>query len=356
MKLNNEPIPKKTIIIPHAILNSANISLEEIKSHYDFLTRTLKNEFFGWMPTELNSLSLLQSIVDLSNNLQKLASCKGFEKHIKTYIPEQFGSNSFVSLVAGYFVDKVNSLELEPVLEKTGKNPDIFVKYAQDEVYLECKIIETEQFNFRREHENIANYISKYVNFPHQVTITYKNTLTNNDISTLGTIIAERLPHVTNEGIIFSDKNIEIHISPRVEYGATNFTAIIDMIMVSNYNGLRTPSHTFYKDGRSICISGPEVDYSSIFLKKIRKSRRQADSEKSFILVVNTRLMVGDTSNNLSAISHVFQPELNTRFSGVLLVEYYSVGSKTNLKFIFIRNPFSKNPISKEFESLFKVE
>jgi hypothetical protein len=75
--------------------------------------------------------------------------------------------------------------------------------------------------------------------------------------------------------------------------------------------------------------------------------------KKSFILAIDANPMLGDLTENLRFLSTRFQPDRNTRFSGILLVRYASRLEKNYLVFSFISNPFAKYPVSKDFELLF---
>jgi hypothetical protein len=83
------------------------------------------------------------------------------------------------------------------------------------------------------------------------------------------------------------------------------------------------PEDSFLRNGSTISITGPNVNYEDVLLKLIKKSTGQAVKEKPFILAISMNNMVGNWANNIQAIQSSFQPNKNTRFTGVLLIEYF---------------------------------
>ena len=81
------------------------------------------------------------------------------------------------------------------------------------------------------------------------------------------------------------------------------------------------PAHAYMIEGKSISIAGPLVDFSKVLKKKIKDSRKQSTYENPYILVIDSSWFLGDMKENIRTIQTSFQPNQNTRFSGVLFVK-----------------------------------
>ena len=96
------------------------------------------------------------------------------------------------------------------------------------------------------------------------------------------------------------------------------------------------------------------MNYSKILKKKIESSRNQSDEDKPYLLAINANNMLGSLTENLRYLATSFQPNMNTRFSGILLVNNtINSNGKNKLEVKFVSNPYSKYPISKKVEMLF---
>ena len=88
--------------------------------------------------------------------------------------------------------------------------------------------------------------------------------------------------------------------------------------------------------------------------KKIESSRDQSDDSQPYILAINANDMLGSLTENLRYLAKSFQPKMNTRFSGILLVNNTLNGNgKEKIDLKYVSNPYSKYPISKNVEMLF---
>lgn len=341
------------IICNKDLLESNNISLNDFREDLQYLSMKFKNKFLDFFPLQINDISTVWTIQNLSSSLKKLENCVGFDAHMSVYCKEQFGSNFFVTLFAGSIKDKVQSLELEPEIESTGKNPDVLIRTLNQEIYLECKNIETEQFVLEKEHEHIFNIISKGVDSPNQIDITYYEELTDKEWIDLAKNLNSLLENVTEEGYIINNKKLQVHTIPRSNGIQTGFTILMNGMIEDTNSKTTYPGHIFMKDGRSISISGPLVDFKKIIKKKIEKSRKQSDNSKPYVLVINSNHFIGKKEENMSFIRKLFQPDSNTRFSAILLVNY-SVSKEENIHFELITNPYSKNPLGEASKLIFR--
>ena len=64
--------------------------------------------------------------------------------------------------------------------------------------------------------------------------------------------------------------------------------------------------------------------------------------------------MMGDFKENVKTFLNVFQPNLNTRFSGVIFCTHGYNSKGDFIEFEFITNPHAKFPVSEEFKLLFQ--
>ena len=64
--------------------------------------------------------------------------------------------------------------------------------------------------------------------------------------------------------------------------------------------------------------------------------------------------MLGSIKENYQVISTAFQPNENTRISGVLFVGSTFDGRQQKTTQMFISNPYAKNPVGKHIEALLK--
>jgi hypothetical protein len=335
------------------ILKSSKLNIDEVKGHLIDLALIFKEKFPNVVPTAINDLPTLEYIVSLSENLKKIKECEGFKEHISKYKGKQIHSNYFVTLLAGFLVSKVDTLVLEPKIGKKKKNPDIYVDLKGEEVCIECKLIDTQQFDYFEEHKHMFEVLSKYVNVPHQVSITYKKSLSDDEIKKLGKTLQQRVHLVTREGNIINNEDLEVNVIARAEYVDKRFSGGMGGIIENMSDNCRYPNHVFFKNGITMSLSGPKVDYSKILRYKLEKSRDQSYLKKPFILAIDATYMLGDLTENLRFLNTRFQPSMNTRFSGILLVSSGLRLEKNYREFKFISNPFAKYPVSKDFELLF---
>lgn len=113
------------------------------------------------------------------------------------------------------------------------------------------------------------------------------------------------------------------------------------------------PSTTILKDGFTIALSGPNVEYTKYLLEKIRDAKKQSPLNKPFILAIDGSDILGDYKSLIRTIQREFQPKKYTRFAGILIVKSFVKTKAITHSFNFIRNPYAKLPVSNKFVSLF---
>jgi len=343
------------LFISTEILKSAHVSIEQLQQYLIELRSILGKKFDLFVPKNINDVSTLQLVISLSQRLQKLKECEGFEKHVGTYTKKQLHSSYFVTVIASYLFDRVDSIILEPPITGRLKKPDILASLRDEQVYLECKYIDTSKFDYSREHEHMFSILHDYIDVPHQVSIRYKKPLSDTELHQLGETLRQRLEQVTGDGRIIHNANLEVQVMTRQAYGNKRLSMILTMIEQDTYENCSYPGHAYGRHGLTVSLSGPKVEYTKVLREKIRKSRRQSPQNWPYVLMINGNLMLGDLTENIRALSTAFQPKTNTRFSAAVLVTYHLRLDSLNLdfKFYLVSNPFAKFPVSKEFERLF---
>lgn len=341
------------ISISDGILQSTARDINEIKSHFANLTCIFKDKFLQLFPAEIHDFPTLNMILTLSDSFEKIRNCEGFEKHINNYNKKTLFSNYFVTLLASFLVPKVTKLILEPNLKSSLAHPDIYIELQKENAYLECKLINTSQFDYYEEHRHIFDLLSEYIHFPHEVTFTYKIPLSDSRIKELAVKIAEKGLLVTCQGTIINEKDVDVYITRR-ETSNKCFTLILGGTMVDVPSNRRHPNHIFMENGLTIAINGPTVDSSKVLIKKLHDSRRQLDSGNPSILVIDANSLLGGLSENVRTLTNAFKPNINTRFSAILLVAYGTTVNQNYISFNLVTNPFACHPLPRNIQALFK--
>jgi hypothetical protein len=356
MRDKSSPEKGSRISVSSEILKSANISMEQLQHYLIELRLILGTRFDLVIPMNIDDLPTLQWIISLSHRLQKLKQCDGFDRHIITYTRKQLHSSYFVTVIASYILAKVDDIILEPSMAGSIKKPDILANFRGEKVYLECKHIESSRFDYSEEHEHMSSVLRNYIDVPHQISITYKEPLADIELHTLGKTLQQRVNLVVADGRIVHNPNLEVQVIRRQAYADKRLSVTMSVITEDKYANCRYPGHIYIRNGLTLSLSGPKVDYSKVLKDKIRRSRKQSPYDKPYILIIDGNRMLGDFEENIRALSSAFQPKTNTRFSVAALVTYHhdivSSGIDLNINFYLVSNPFAKLPISGEFERL----
>jgi len=352
--------PRKgvNLLVSAEILKSMNISAVELQYHLVELKSILRTRFGSVVPTKIDTVPTLQWVIGLSQRLQKLKQCDGFDSHIAMYNKKQLQSTYFVTVIASYFLDKVDRIVLEPPITGGSRRPDILVNYRGEQAYLECKYSEDSKFDYSREHEHMFSVLRDYIDVPHQISVRYRKPFSEEALRELGETLRERVNLVTGDGRIVNDPDLEVQVITREAHEAhwdKKVWVTMSMIVTDLSDNCRYPGHVYCRDGITLSLSGPQVDCAKVLREKIRRSSSQSPQDKPYILLIDGNRMLGNLTENIRALSTAFQPEINTRFSAAVLVTYYPRldTSDLNLKFDLVSNPFAKFPISRQFQLLF---
>ena len=317
----------------------------------DYLSKKLKKRFKELVPLSYMDTQSLDRLLTLYEALSKLEKVKGFDRHVAEYNEKRFLATLFVSRVAIYLLSKVDDLELEPITPLDEGNPDIRLTIGEKDIFIECKNIESSQFSDISEHRKVFEILETYIDFPHQIMLSYKTTPTENELHSLGKSINKLAKKVKISGNIINNKNYKVNIHLREAYGDPNITAVADMIIENIGSKDRAPGHAFMEKGKTFIVDGPEIDYKSILKTKIKRAKNQYVKNYIFLTAINTDSMLGIMEDNIQSIESLFQPDKNTRYSGVLLANHQCLTN--NSKWTKIINPYADTPITEDVISIF---
>ena len=351
----NNQIERK-ITVPNSIMQSVGITYDQLKEILIDLYALLGEKAVELIPEHVNDFGTLSFIVNLCENLKKLKNCKGFNAHISRYNKRQLKSSYFVTELASYIFDKVDNLSLEP-MTSNSKMGDILVNFGAQTIFIECKCIESKNYEYHEQHWQMFSILKPFfINIPHEISITYRQPLSDDNIRGLGKAIKERSNFINSNGKIIDNSEVSVYITKRQTSNNKNVRIEISMIQEDLIERCRYPGHLFGMDGIALSINGPKVNYENVFKEKIRKGRKQSPEKAPYVLIIDGNSMLGVLADNLRALSSAFQPTVNTRFSSAVIVEHNTSlrTVETNFKFHVVNNPFAKFPINEDFFRLFK--
>ena len=360
MKDKTSPEKGGTLLVSAEILKSINISVEQLRNHLIELKLIFGTRFDLVIPKRINDISALQWVIGLSQRFQKLRQCDGFDRHIKTYTKKQLQSSYFVMVIASYLLDKVDNVVLEPHIIGRIKKSDILINFRGEQVYLECKHSDDSKFDYSGEHEHMFSILRDYITVPHQISIRYKKSFSDEALHKLGETLRERVNLVTGDGRIINTSDLEVQVITREAHEAhwdKKIHVIMSIIETDLFNNCSYPGHVYCREGITLSLSGPQVSYAKVLREKIRRSRSQSPQDQPYILMIDGNSILGDLTENIRALSTAFQPKTNTRFSAAALVTYHPRldSPDLDLNFNLVSNPFAKFPVDKEFERLFRT-
>ncbi len=337
------------ISISKAILG--DLPLDQLTSACNTLKRILGDKFSYFVPEQINDLATLNSILYWSKYLPKLEHADNFSKHLELYNKDQIASTQFVTRVASYFVDRVDSIVFEPVIDGGRNRADILIHYRGQQIYLECKSLDI-SYDYFAEHERIFCLLRPYLLSGYQVDIKYRNTPSEEDTHRLGKTLQERLPLVTGNGFIINNEDMELQVTKQETNADNPLCVCLTGISEDIDEQSKYPLHVFMQSRFAVSLAGPKVDFKSVIREKLRKSKKQYSAKDPFVLLIDANAMLGNLKENLKAVSTAFQPELNTRFSAAVLVSSFFSMKKPALDFTFnlVSNPYARVPVHQDFQ------
>ncbi len=334
------------------ILQARGVTEDGLRYYLDRLSKILNKRFLEVVPTTVFDTQSLDRILTLHEILSSIKDLPGANRHFCEYTQPQFSATLFVSRFASFLKGKVDRIELEPITLDGEGNPDIKIERRGVTAFIECKNIETSQFNNQEEHKNVFDLFEKHINVPHQISLSYKNTPTEDQVNTLGASVHKLLKSVTSTGSIINNDDYSVHVQIRDEYGDPRISGMMEMIVEEVNSGERVPGHVFLENGKTIAIQGPEIDYKKILQAKIRDARNQHVSGAIFITAINSDLMLGSTKNNIRCVEAMFQPNQNTRYSCIVLANNRSLIGEDRWQ--TISNPYAAVPMNSTIDEIFR--
>lgn len=331
------------------IIASRNLTEEAMLTLYNELIPILKHKFKDIVPTNLNGIGNLDYVIELHEIFSNIKDVNGLDRHLKIY-DKDIKSNLFVARVASALKTKGMEITLEPeVKSKSVRNPDIELKHNSRIIYLECKTILQVQFRDSERHAAIYSILDKYTQFPHQVRIHYKKDLGDESFDKLGQSIQKLLSKVTSNGNIINNNHFKVDIDFKEHFEKADLEV---QLLGVDLGPTRFPFTGFFKGGSTVIVGGPEVDFKEAIKEKIKSSRTQAIDDYPFITIINSDFFLGSIEENLRAVDALFQPDMNTRISGVFFAESDTL--KNKLFDHYIKNPYAKHPIPLDIEFILK--
>lgn len=330
------------------------INVSSLQKSLQYLVSLFKEDYEGIFPVRIGSTNEALKLIHTANSLERLKKKEGFDKHISEY-KNDIESTYFVSVLAEYLDSKTSSIALEPSIEGHAKAPDIRTILDKTVIYIECKNpkkdilkgLKEEQapmFDalFQVVHENSCN-----------LTITYKEPLSGNDLSKLIDFLKKRLTEVTGEGSILLTDDIEVSVTNvgnrNDDIGEHYFQTIVE-----NRHSERNLICFFTRNGTPIAFVKNGISVIDNIESQLKKCKKKVPDSCPLILAIQSEYLVGHSHNNMKKISTLFKPDKFTSINGILLVNWsYDIEGMAKHEFYYINNPYAKNPIV-DFERLFR--
>jgi hypothetical protein len=332
------------------------IDIASLQKSIQYLVSLFKEDYERLFKVQINSTNEALKLMHTANALEKLETAEGFDKHINEY-KNDVESTYFVSVLADYLDRKASYIGLEPDIEGHSKAPDIRIMFDKTAFYIECKNpkkdilkgLKEEQatmFNalFQVAYENSCN-----------LTIAYKEPLSDDELAELNDFLKKRLKHVTGEGTILLTDDIEVSV--------TNFGNRNDDIgeqyfqfIVENRYSERNLICLFTRNGTPIAFVKNSISVIDNIESQLKKCKNKVPDSSPLVLAIQSEYLIGHSHKNMKMISNLFKPNKFTSINGILLTNWsYGIKNIINHEFIYINNPYAKNPII-DFERLFRKE
>jgi hypothetical protein len=312
-----------------------------------YLVELFGRDFAQIFGTEFNDPASLHHAMHISEALRSIEGCEGIQRHLAVYRGDRDDA-SFCTLFAAFVKPTVDQVLLEP-LSKTSSgevSPDLLVSKDGTRVYFECKnpALKDRSFDLAL-HQRYFEIFCKKISHPHQLDVTFRRTLDDNDISLLADSLEAMLRKITQGGVLISNENLEVIATPRVPgHGPT--VAIIEGVSETQSTKDRVPGHVFIGGQRTYAFFGPAIDTVEKLKRVIGIARKQAPTDGCYVPVIRSNFLMGRREDSLRAVRTRFQPDQNSRISGVLLAEYSFSIEEQKLVWVFdyVPNPYAASP------------
>ncbi len=330
-------------------INSAIISKfpKELASHYiKFLIKIFRGKYAEYFPVQIKNEAELLYLIHLGRALESLENCSGFSEHIKEY-NNNVDSSYFVTVVADYLKSISTKIELEPSVEGVSKKADILARIQDSDIYFECKDPKHDILAYySKEHEEMYSALCSSIEIPCDVSVSYSQKLSQNELVELGLFIKRKLPKITGEGTILDDDGIKVEITSLKK----EFINIGDIKITRFWENYQEkalyPGSVINRNGIPIAFFRTDVNAFNNIEEQIRNSKNKVPKNKPLVAVIHSIGIPGKLSDNVKFVSSLFNENKYTSFNGVLFVKYcYNFEKIIEYELQYVNNPFATNQI-----------
>ncbi|MGL6403668.1 hypothetical protein ACSZM0_15295 [Aeromonas hydrophila] len=342
------------ITINEEILNYLDI--QQLRTSIKSLATLFKMDYQNHFPLNISTIAEALHLIHAGTSLNKLNIVAGFDKHIKEYTNDK-DSTYFVTVMADYLYSLTEELELEPSFDKHPKCPDIKIIFDSKPLYIECKnpkkdIVSGLSFEQKPMYDRLSHIIKA---FPCNLSITYENPLSTDELTDLAVILAERLESATGEGTIYNRDGIEVGVT-NLGGLSSNVGEMDFALILENKYSERNLINIITKNGIAMSFIKKGVSVRKNIERQMKNCSKKVPYSESIVLAIQSEYLTGHIRDNIKMISQLFQPNKFTSISGVLLSNWnYDIDCIIKHNFIYINNPFARNSI-KDFDRLFRPD
>lgn len=342
--MNNRDNKKLSFKIEESIV--CELGFANLKFGLNTLVDVFKKDYTKYFPAKISTITEALYLTHLGTAMQALKEVDGFEKHVQEY-RNDIDSSYFVTVLADYFLPLVDLLELEPSFDLHSKYPDIKIQFNGESIYLECKnpkknIMDGLMKEQRKMYESLSSVVKQY---PCNLTVTYNEVVSEKLLTSLVKTLKERLAHVSGEGSIYYQNGIEVAVTNKGKLSADIGEAYFSFILENSYSE-RNLINIISVDGIAISFVKRRISVIDNITNQFKKCSKKVPETESLVLAIQSEYLTGHPSENMKIISSLFQPKRFTSISGVLLSNWdYSVENGIENSFIYINNPYARNPV-----------
>lgn len=306
------------------------------------------------LPQQVTTAADLEWIVDTAARFESLRGCQGFSKHVALYADGK-DSATFVAQLAASLVTAVDVLELEPDIPGRSARGDLRIDYQGQELFLECKNPGSQHDqDLLDDHLRIARQLLHVVPSGSQVDVWYTEQLSDEAWDDLGKSIASRVAAAAAPGALIDNSTVRVQLT-RLESGtlvpppAPGLEMTVGGLAENLLDHEVVLFHALCTNQRTIGLYGPSVNHYEKTLERcMQASRSQAPVGRPYVLVVSSGFMTGKLAENVRKLNTRFQPDQNTRFSAVMLLNTIGPTSSVHIA----TNPFAEQPLPQNVVAL----
>ena len=352
--MNHNNVINVPLKIQSDVLN--DFDLKFLKERLQYLVALFKQDYSRIFPLSVSSHSEAFQLIHTSLSLEKLKERKGFNKHIVEYRNDR-DSAYFVTVLADYLDNHSMVLELEPSFDGHLKFPDIKIEFDGKPISIECKNpkkdiltgLEEEQLPM---FEALYNVVKDHLC---NLTVSYETPLAKDKLKEINKILYKKLKTVTGEGTVWSSDEVEISVT-NVGKSSKDIGNQYLQFVVENRYSERNLICLFSRNGIPISFVKKGISVIDNIRSQLKKCSKKVPENQPLVLAIQSEYLTGHINLNNNLISKLFQPNRFTSVNGILLLNWvYSFENMIEHQFVYINNPYAKNPVT-DFERLFRKE